>query len=329
MSQKIVFTRPVVGDWPSLLRAQGFEVIFPEGPDRPLGRAELLEKIRGAHGIVSMLNDRMDAEAFDAAGPQLAAVANYAVGYNNIDLAAATLRGIAVSNTPDVLTAATADLGWALLMAAARRLGESERHLRAGKFHGWGPMDFLGVDLDGKTLGILGPGRIGTVVAKRSVGWSMRVLYSHPKGKPEFEVATGGKNVPLRTLLAESDFVVSCLPLNDSTKHLLGAAELALLKPTAVLVSIGRGPVIDEAALVSALRQKQFFAAALDVYEFEPRLAEGLSELENAVLIPHIASATNQARHAMAEMAVGNLQAVLRGERPAQLLNSGWQPRKG
>ena len=292
-------------------------------------RAEMLRHIAGADGVLAMLTDKFDAEAFDAAGPQLKIVANYAVGFNNIDTAEATRRGVAVTNTPDVLTAATADIAWALLMAAARRLGESERDLRAGKFHGWGPNDYLGMDMDNKTLGILGPGRIGTVIAKRSVGWNMKVLYTHPKGKADFEKETGATNVTLDELLRTSDFIVSALPLNPSTKHLIGAPQFELMKRTAVLVSVGRGPVIDEAALVTALRNRRIFAAGLDVYEFEPKLADGLMELDNAVLLPHIGSGTVGARADMAIMAVDNILAAVAGSRPPQLVNADWVPKKG
>jgi glyoxylate reductase len=330
LSPVIAVTRRITGQWEERLLAAGCKLQLPKNTeDRPLTRPELLELIKGADGVLSMLTDKFDAEAFDAAGPQLRAVANYAVGYNNIDTAEATRRGIAVTNTPDVLTAATADIAWALLMAAARRLGESERDLRAGKFLGWGPNDYLGMDLDGKTIGILGPGRIGTVIARRSTGWAMRVLYTHPKGKPDFEAVTGARNVPLDQLLRESDFVVSALPLSPTTKHLIGAAQFAMMKRTAVLVSVGRGPVIDEAALVEALRARTIFAAGLDVYEYEPKLADGLIGLDNAVLLPHIGSATVGARAAMAIMAVDNLLAAVRGERPPQLVNSDWQPPVG
>ncbi|MBI1293153.1 D-glycerate dehydrogenase [bacterium] len=326
----IAVTRRITGQWEERLRAAGCELrLPPAGADAPMPRPQLLEHIKGADGVLAMLTDRFDAEAFDAAGPQLRVVANYAVGFNNIDTAEATRRGVAVTNTPDVLTAATADIAWALLMASARRLGESERDLRAGKFHGWGPNDYLGMDLDGKTLGILGPGRIGTVIAKRSIGWDMKVLYAHPTGKPDFERETGAKNVALDQLLRESDFIVSALPLNDRTKHLIGAPQFAIMKKTAVLVSVGRGPVIDEAALVTALREKQIFAAGLDVYEFEPKLADGLMQLENAVLLPHIGSGSVGARADMAIMAVDNILAAVSGKRPPQLVNSDWQPKTG
>lgn len=268
-----------------------------------------------------MLTDRMDAEAFDAAGPSFKVVANYAVGFNNIDLKEADARAVSVTNTPDVLTAATADTAWGLLMMAARRLGEAERTVRAGGFHGWGPNDWLGVDIEGKTLGIIGAGRIGTTIARRARGWDMSILYTHRSGKEDFERATCARLVGRDELLRQSDFISLSVPLTDSTRHLIGKRELALMKPTAVLINTARGPVIDEAALVQALRNRQIFAAGLDVYEREPELEAGLVELENVVLLPHLGSATIETRSEMALIAARNIIACLKGETPPNLVN--------
>jgi glyoxylate reductase len=282
----------------------------------------VLEAVRGCEGVISMLTDRWDAEAFDAAGPQLRVVANYAVGYNNVDVVEADRRGIAVTNTPDVLTAATADVAWALLMMAARRLGEAERCVRSGDFCGWGPNDWLGLDLEGKTLGIIGAGRIGTAIARRSLGWNMRVLYSHQACKAGFEEACRGIRVPLEELLRESDFISLSVPLTPATRHLIGERELSMMKPRSVLINTARGPVVDEKALVRALRNRQIFAAGLDVYEEEPRLAEGLQDLENVVLLPHLGSATFETRARMSEIAAENAVAVLQGRRAPNMVNS-------
>jgi len=313
----VLVTRRLAGDWADRLRAAGAEIVpLPHEEDVPLARPEFLALVAGCHGVGCMLTEVWNRETFEAAGPQLRVVANYAVGYNNIDLAEAKRRGVVVTNTPDVLTDATADAAWTLLLAAARCAGRGERDVRAGRFRGWGPNDYLGVDLVGKTLGIVGAGRIGTAVARRSRGWDMKVIYSHFAGKPDFEAATGARRVTLDTLLREADFISLHVPLTPDTHHLIGARELAMMKPTAVLVNTARGPVIDEAALVEALRAGRIFAAGLDVYEREPELADGLTELENAVLLPHLGSATFQTRATMAAMMADNLVAVLAG-RPA------------
>ena len=315
---KVCITRNVAGPWKKMLGEVGIRVISPSDAeeDSAWSRDEFLTRIQGCHGVGCMLSERLDAEAFDAAGEQLRVVANYAVGINNIDLEEARRRGVWVTNTPDVLTDATADIAWALLMAAARCVGPAERSLRAGEFHGWEPNGFLGVDLVGRTLGIIGAGRIGTATARRARGWDMKVLYSHHRAKPDFEQATGGRRVELDALLAESDFISLHVPLTPDTRHMIGVREFGLMKPTAVLVNTARGPVVDEAALVEALRARKIFAAGLDVYEDEPRLAPGLAEQEKAVLLPHIGSATEQTRSVMGELMARNILAGLRGEVP-------------
>jgi lactate dehydrogenase-like 2-hydroxyacid dehydrogenase len=288
--------------------------------DRVLARAELLEGVRGRDAVLCLLTDTIDAEVLDAAeGCRI--FANYAVGYNNIDVAAATARGIAVSNTPGVLTDATADLTWALLMSAARRIVEGDQFTRAGRFKGWAPMMFLGGDISGRTLGIIGAGRIGTAVALRSRGFRMRVLYFDKLQNEALEQAVGARRVDLETLLAESDFVCVHVSLDESTRHLIGTRELGLMKPTAYLVNTSRGPVIDEAALVEALRAGGIAGAGLDVFEDEPELRPGLPELANVVIPPHLGSATIGTRTKMATLAAANVVAMIRGERPPNIVN--------
>ena len=293
--------------------------INPE--DRVLTRDELLAMVGGRDGVLCLLTDPIDAEVFDAAGPRCKVFANYAVGYNNIDVAAATERGIAITNTPGVLTDATADHAWALLFSAARRIVEADRFTREGRFKGWGPMMFLGGDITGKTLGVVGAGRIGTAMALRSSGFRMRVLYTDTVPNAVIEEELGARRVDLATLLKESDYVSVHVPMTLETTHLIGSEELAMMKPSAYLINTSRGPVIDEAALVEALRAKGIAGAGLDVFEREPELVPGLAELDNVVIPPHIASATIETRGRMAAMAAGNLIARLEGDEPPNCVN--------
>lgn len=285
------------------------------GDDRVLSPAELHHGIKGAVGLLSLLTDTVDAGLMDGA-PELKVIANYAVGFNNIDLQAARERGITVTNTPGVLTEATADFAWTLLMACARRLGEGERLLRRGEFKGWGPAMLLGTDVHGKTLGLIGYGRIGRAMAKRATGFDMRVIYHDPADGADAQDQTGARAVSLDELLATADFVSLHVPYLPVTHHLINAERLAMMKPGAYLINTARGPVVDEAALVEALAGGKLAGAGLDVYEREPELHPGLYALENAVLAPHIASATVEARTAMAMLAVDNLLAVLEGRTP-------------
>lgn len=289
--------------------------------DRVLTRDELLAKVKGLDGLLSLLTDRIDGELLDAAGPQLKIVANHAVGFDNVDLAAATARGVLITNTPGVLTEATADHAWALLFAVARRIPESERFLRAGKFKGWGPLMFLGGDVTGRTLGVVGAGRIGHAMALRSRGFEMRVLYADESTNPVLEQEIGARRVELAELLRESDFVSLHVPLLPGTRHLINAATLRQMKPSAYLINTSRGPVVDEAALAAALRQGVLAGAALDVFENEPAVHPDLLALENVVLTPHTASATIATRGKMASMAANNLIAGLRGQQPPNLVN--------
>jgi glyoxylate reductase len=288
--------------------------------DRSLTPGELCEFVARADAVLSMLADRVDAAVMDAAGPQLRVVANYAVGYNNIDLQAATHRHIVVTNTPGVLDDATADLTWSLLLAAARRIVEADAHVRTGTWTGWDPLQFLGVDVAGQTIGIVGGGRIGTAVARRATGFGMRILYTGRQSHHEIE-AIGGVRVDLRALLAESDFVSLHVPLTAQTRHMIGEAELACMKSTAVLVNTSRGPVVHEQALVEALRNGRIAAAGLDVYENEPIPAPGLVALPNVVILPHIGSATHKTRQRMAIMAAQSIVDVLQGRQPRHVVN--------
>lgn len=288
--------------------------------DKPLSKKELIARLQGREGLVCLLTDHVDDEVLSV--PGLKAVSNVAVGYDNIDAAAATRRGVLVTNTPGVLTETTADFAWTLMLCAARRVVEGDRMTRAGKYRGWGIMMLLGQDVHNKTLGLVGLGRIGQAVAQRAKGFGMRVLYSDVRQAPaEVEQALGARYVLLADLLKESDFVSVHTPLTEKTRHLIGEKEFALMKPTAVLVNTSRGPVVDEKALVAALRSRRIAAAGLDVYENEPELAPGLAGLDNAVLAPHIASASVETRTRMATMAAENMSAALHGRRPPNLVN--------
>lgn len=315
---KIVVTQTIPEKGLGILReAFGAEAVLVTSQDGPIPRAKLLAAVRGADALLPMLTDRIDGAVLDAAGPGLRIVANNAVGFDNIDLTAARARGVAVSNTPDVLTETTADLAWALLMAASRRIGEGERFLRAGQWTCWSPMQLLGLDIHGATLGVFGMGRIGQAVARRAAGFSMRVLYTDANRLPEdAENALGAVFTDKAALLREADFLTVHCPLTPDTRHAFSDAEFAEMKPTAVFVNTSRGPVVDEAALARALRSGEIFAAGIDVFEEEPRVHPGLLDCENAVLIPHLGSASVETRARMAALAASNIVAVLRGEEP-------------
>ncbi|MDK2971931.1 MAG: glyoxylate reductase [Candidatus Sumerlaeota bacterium] len=315
----IYVTRPIPDSGLAKLRAAGHAVCV-QSEDRRATREELLAGLATAQGAITMLDDRIDAEALDA-GKNLRIVSNFAVGYNNIDVEAATERGIAISNTPGVLSDATADLAWALLLAAARRVREGEALVRSGQWHGWGPMQLLGWHVAGKTIGIVGPGRIGRAVARRAKGFDMRVLYFSRSNNEEIERQTGATRVPLNELLEQSDFVSLNCPLTPETRHLLGAREFAIMKPTAILVNTARGPVVDEAALVDALKSGRIAAAGLDVFEEEPKVHPALLTMDNVVLLPHLGSGTTETRSVMADLCADNILAVLEARRPPTVLN--------
>lgn len=287
----------------------------------PPSREVLLERVRGVEGILSLLTDKIDDEVLEAAGPQLKVISNQAVGFDNIDVAAATQRGIPVGNTPDVLTDATADFAFALMMAAGRRIVEGERYVRAGKWKTWSPTLLLGVDFKGATLGLVGFGRIGKAMARRAAGFDMRVIYYDPlETKPPVDVKA--TPVDLETLLEDSDFISLHTPLTADTRHLIDTAALAKMKPTAVLVNTSRGPVVDLDALYEALKVKRIFAATLDVTEPEPLpMDHPLLTLENALIVPHIASASKTTRDKMSWMAAQNLIAGLKGEHLPNCVN--------
>jgi lactate dehydrogenase-like 2-hydroxyacid dehydrogenase len=284
--------------------------------DLPPPRDELLRRIAGCEGVLTLLTDRVDDEFLDAAGPDLKVVANYAVGFDNIDVAACARRGVAVGNTPGVLTETTADLAFALLMAAARRLPEGSRYVRDGQWKTWGPLLLLGPDVHGATIGIVGFGRIGQAVAKRAQGFGMRILYHDVNELPDDVTRPLGANFrTLEGLLAESDFVSLHVNLSPVTRQLINATTLGWMKPTAVLVNTSRGPVVDQAALADALRDGTIWAAALDVTDPEPiPMDDPLVGLDNCLIVPHIASASRATRGKMAAMAAANLLAGVRGE---------------
>lgn len=283
----------------------------------PPPRDELLRAVEGCAGVLTLLTDRVDDEFLDRAGPQLKVVSNFAVGFDNIDVAACTRRGIPVGNTPGVLTETTADLAWALLMAAARRVVEGDRYVRDGKWKTWGPMLLMGPDVHGATLGIVGFGRIGQAVARRARGFGMRIVYHDLHRSPkQVEAEFDATFMTLEGLLQESDFVSLHTVLSPETKGLLNAERLGWMKPTAILVNTSRGPVIDSMALVDALRNGTIAAAALDVTDPEPLAADHpLVGLDNCLIVPHIASASRATRGKMAAMAAANLLAGIRGER--------------
>jgi glyoxylate reductase len=303
------------------------ESVTANPDDRILSRDELCAAVAGQDAVVCMLTDPIDRVVLEAASASgVRALANMAVGFDNIDVAAASRSGILVTNTPGVLTEATADLAWALLLAVARRVVEGDHEMRTGRFGGWGPMYLLGGDVTGRTLGLIGPGRIAVAVAERARGFRMPLLYHGRRPSPALE-ALGARPVGLDTLLAESDFVSLHVPLSAETEHLIDARALARMKPTAYLINTARGPVVDEAALVEALRAGRIAGAGLDVYEDEPRMAAGLADCPNAVLLPHLGSATIATRAAMSRMAAENAIAVLEGRRPPNLVNpEAWPP---
>jgi glyoxylate reductase len=317
---RILITRRIPESGIRLLKVKCEVEVNPQ--DRPLTREELLSGVRDRDGVLCMLTDKIDAEVLDAAGPRVKIFANYAVGFDNLDIAAATQRGVLLSNTPDVLTDATADMAWSLLCAVSRRVVEGDRYTRAGKFKGWKPLEPLGLEITGKTIGIIGAGRIGQAFGHRARGFNPRqLLYTANRPKPDFEAQTGASFTDRETLLREADFVSLHLPLTPETRHYIGARELNLMKETAILINTSRGPVVDEQALVKALRERRIWGAGLDVFEREPELEPGLSALENVVITPHLGSATIETRDNMGILAADNILAALAGEMPPSCLN--------
>jgi len=322
----VFVTRPIPAAGIDLLETGGARVTVWSGRGDAPDNEDLRAALATTDVLLSLLTEQIKADLL-AGAPHLLGVANHAVGHDNVDLAAATRLGIPVSNTPDVLTETTADLTWALLLGAGRRIVEADRFMRLGNYRLWGPQLLLGEDLspggDGrrKTLGLIGFGRIGEAVARRARGFDMDVIAHHPSNPERVRSSGLARPVELAVLLGESDFVSLHIPLTAATRHLIGAAELRAMKPSAVLVNTSRGAIIDEAALVVALGTSQIAAAGLDVYENEPAMATGLAELSNTVLLPHVGSASRGTREAMATIAATNALAMLRGEPAPHCIN--------
>lgn len=315
---KVYITRPIPQNGIAMLKKEHEVIVNPE--DRVLSREQLQQAVKGVEAIVSLVTDKVDGELLDAAGPQLKIVANYAVGYDNIDLIAAKERNVLVSNTPEVLNEAVAEHAFALLMAVARRVVEADRFTRAGRYKQWEPLGFLGIELNGKTLGVMGLGRIGSRVAEIGKSFGMRVVYYDVKQNKEFEQSIGAQLLSKEELLKAADVVSVHVPLVESTHHFIVGKDFAIMKDTAILINTSRGPVVDENALVEALKTKIIFGAGLDVFEREPELTLGLAECENVVITPHIASATTEAREGMARVAAENVLAALAGKIPPNLV---------
>ena len=320
MKPKVVVTREVFDESLAYL-AQHCEVLDNQA-DVPYTPDALAAKLAGCDGLMCALTDRVDSALLERC-PQLKAVANIAVGYNNIDVPACTARGIQVTNTPGVLDDSTADLAFALMLAAARRVTEVEAYIREGAWTGWKLKQWLGVDVHHATLGILGMGRIGQAIARRAFGFDMKVIYHNRKRvAPEIEQRVNATYVSMDELLAQSDFVVLQMPYTPETHHLIGAKELAKMKPGAILINSTRGGVVDDKALIDALSRGVIRAAGLDVYEGEPKLNPGFLKLKNVVLVPHIGSSTEATRRAMAMTAAKNMAAALTGQMPPNLVNA-------
>ena len=317
---KVVVTRGIFPEVVESLRRR-FEVVHND-EDRPWPPGELAQKLQGAAGAMATVMDKFD-EALLARCPDLKVISNIAVGYNNIDIPACTRRGIRVTNTPGVLDDTTADLTWSLLMASARRIAEADAYVRRGDWKiAFGVQYFLGQDIHHATLGIIGMGRIGRTLSKRARGFDMRVIYSNrSRLDPATEASLGAQYVERDTLLAQADFVVVMAPYSPATHHLVGAAEIAKMKPTAILVNSARGGVVDDAALVQALKEKRIAGAGLDVFEGEPALNPEFVKLPNVVLTPHIGSASRATRIIMCNTAAANMVAVLEGREPPNPVN--------
>jgi len=319
MRQKVLITRKIFDEVIGMVK-QHFEVEDNQN-DVPFSPWELIQRLQDKVGAIVLLTDRID-DALLSRCPELKIVSNVAVGYNNIDVQACNRRRIMVTNTPGVLDDTTADFTWALLLAAARRLVEADQYLRSSKWSGWKLMEFLGYDVHHKVLGICGLGRIGKGVAQRAKGFDIQILYTDLiRGTPSVEKELGARFVDKKTLLTESDFVTLHVPLGPQTTHYISMAELALMKPTAILINTSRGPVVDEKALIQVLKEGKIAGAGLDVYEGEPEVGLTLLQMKNVVLAPHIASASRETRLRMATMAAENLVVGLTGKRPPNLVN--------
>ena len=320
MKYKVFITRKIPEKGIEMLKKEGY-IVKVGSQSRNISPREIMQKGRGADALLCLLTDKIDGTVTDAIGPQLKVIANYAAGVDNIDVAAAKRRNIIVTNTPGVLTEAVAEHTVALILGIARRIAQADRFTRAGKYKAWEPDLLLGTELQGKTLGVVGCGRIGLEVARKmNFGFRMQVLYYDKAPREDAEKTCGATPVSLSKLLRESDVVSLHVPLLPSTRHLIGEKELRMMKKTAYLVNTARGAIIDEKALVKALKQKRIQGAALDVFENEPKLALGLAKLDNVLLTPHIASATKETREKMAEIAAENIIAVFSGKTPPNLV---------
>ncbi len=309
---KVFFTREIPEVAVEFLKKKKFDVEVYQ-KDKPIPRRELIKKVKNADAVISLLTDKFDQELIDKL-EKCKVIANYAVGYNNIDVSYAAEKGITVTNTPDVLTDATADLAMTLVLGCARRLPEGEKLMRGNKFKGWKPKLLLGVELKDKYFGILGAGRIGTAVALRAAAFGSKIIYFSEEKNDELEMKTGAKKVSLNSLLKKADIVSVHLPLTEKTHHLLNKEKLSLLKKSAVFVNTARGEIVDEKALISMLKKNKIFAAGFDVYEGEPEINPELLKLENVILLPHLGSATEDARNKMAMLAAKNVYNVLKGK---------------
>ncbi len=320
---KVFVTRPIPEAGLELLRKKGYEVVInTAAAERPAEKKELLAGVKGADAVLSVLTDKIHADVIDAGLPTLKVIAQFAAGYDNINIESAQKNNIVVTNTPGALTETVAEHTFALMMAITRRIPEAERFARAGKFTAWGPKLLLGTDMAGKTLGIVGLGRIGSRIAHYAIrGFEMKVVYTDVQQNLKFEKEYGAIFVKtIDELLPQADYVSLNVPLNDSTKHLMNETRLKLMKSSAYLINTSRGPVIDELALAKALKDMVIKGAAIDVFEFEPKISPELLELENIVMTPHTASASEETRDKMAVMAAENIIAVLEGKTPPNLI---------
>jgi len=321
MKPRVFVTRIIPDKGLAMVRQHDWDIEVWQDPLPPPYEV-LLQKVKGLDGLLCLLTDKIDANLMDASGPQIKVISQMAVGFDNIDVPAATQRGIPIGNTPGVLTDATADFAWALLMSAARRVAEGDKFTRAGRWKTWGPIDFLGPDVSGATLGIVGFGRIGQAVAKRAAGFDMRILYYDVQRYPDAEKSFNAQYADLEMVLRESDFVSIHTILSKETYHFFDDAKFKLMKPSAVVINTSRGPVVDPAALYRALANGTIAYAALDVTEPEPiKMDDPLLTLDNIIIAPHIASASFSSRNKMATMAAANLIAGLKGERLPNCVN--------
>ena len=327
MRPTVFVTRKIPEQGIELLRKHCDVEVSPH--DRVLSKQEIIDGMRGKDALLCLLTDKIDAELLDS-NPRLRVVSNYAVGVDNVDVKAATERHIPVCNTPGVLNESVADHAIALMLAISRRIVEADRFTRAGNYHGWAPMLLLGNDVFGKTIGVVGLGRIGRGVAERAArGFNMKVLYYDIRRDAKFEKDVGAKFSTLGEILKKADYISIHVPLLPQTRHLFGAKEFKKMKNSAYLINTSRGPVVDEQALVAALRDREIAGAALDVFENEPALSPGLAELDNVIVVPHIASATVETRGGMSLMAAENLLAVLEGKKPKSQVNPDVKPGHG